>query len=173
MRKFIALLTVILMVFATLSFASVGLRVDNTPLGSVTDLQFDSGGTKGQNKAMSFDGSKLIFNLLNAGTGTSGAVSLGTGSASVDRGYSVTYKEIGTTKETGTVRDGLPGELITIIATEVGSAGIWVITSAESTTWLNIEFDSVGDAVSLLWANDTIGWIIFGNPSASVRYQTF
>jgi len=173
MRKYIAFMVIFLMTMVTPSFASVGIKVDNEPLGSATDLRFDSSGTGGTNKAFNYDGSRLRFLLMLAGTGTSGAVSLGTGNTNVERGYSITYKAIGTVIETGTIANGIPGEFITIRITEVGSNGSWILTSNASTTWDSIIFNAVGETISLLWLSDSVGWVIFGDTNATFSPSSF
>ncbi len=174
MREFIAVLVMCFVaISSTPSFAQVGVQVDNEKLGTISNIRYNTSGLAGVNKALNFNGSLLTFNLLQSGTGTSGAVSLGTGNQDVDRGYSLTYKEIGTTAETGFVNNGIPGELITITATIVGSGGRWTLTSNSSTTWNSIEFDARDDTVSLLWLSDSVGWIIFGPTDTTVRRSSF
>ncbi len=168
MRKFIVLLAMcFLAISSTPSFASVGVQVDNEKLGSATNLRFNTSGLAQKNKAMNFDGSTLTFNLLQSGTGTSGATSLGTGDQDVQRGYSITYKDIGSGAETGIIHRGLPGELITIRST-AGGGGTWTLTDSTSTTWNQIIFNAIDQTISLLYISDTVGWIQFGDASAIV-----
>jgi len=174
MRKVIMMLAMCFMaVCVTPSFASVGVKIDNAPLGVATDIRFNTSGLAGENTALSFDGSRLQFNLMLAGSGTSGATSLGTGNTDVQRGFSVVYKEIGTGSETGIIHNGLPGEMMTIIATEAGAGGRWTLTQCCSTTWVSITFNAANEDVSLIWLSNSVGWVIFGAPTANVVYESF
>ena len=175
MRKFIVLMAMCIMVISsTPSFAYVGIKLDNVGLGTATDLKFLSADQSGINKAFTFDGSLFKFNLLLAGTGTSGATSLGTGNTNVERGFSIVYKAIAASaNETGFIHNGLPGEIVTIIATEVGAAGDWTLSRGVSSggtsiTWDTIIFNAVDDAITLLYISDAVGWIQVGSASATV-----
>ena len=157
-------------VSSTPSFASVGIKVDNNQFGSATKLRFNTEPGTGTNKAFTFDGSQLTFNLVLAGAGTSGATSLGTGDGDVQRGFSITYKDIGTDTETGIIHRGLPGELITIRTTQDGG-GSWTLTDSTSITWNSIKFTAIDQSISLLYISDDVGWIQFGDASATVDIE--
>ncbi len=177
MRKFIALFTMCLsLMLVSPSFANTGLRIDNEPLGTVTNVRYNTSGLVGQDKSKSFDGSTLTYNLFLAGSGTSGAVSLTTSGLNVERGRSLVYKAIGTTVDEGIIHSGLPGEIIVIEATEVGSGGTWAIEPASTLTtqtWRWILFDAVGDKVTLLYTSTTIGWIIVAETGVVVQRASF
>ena len=168
MRKLIvALIMYFMIASAPTAFAQVGLQIDNTKLGTISTIRYNTSALAGQNKALGFDGSRLTFNLMQSGTGTSGATSLGTGDQDVQRGFSLTYKDIGSGAETGIIHRGLPGELITIIIT-ADSGGSWKLTDSTSTSWSEILFDTIDQTISLLYISDTVGWIQFGNTDAAV-----
>ncbi len=174
MRKYIAFMAVFIMAMVTPSFASVGVQVDNNKLGAAAKIRFNTSGLAQVNKALNFDGSTLQFNLMLAGTGTSGAVSLTADDGlNVERGYSVTYKAVGTTAEESFLHRGLPGEFTTIVATTVGSGGRWTLTDDTSTTWEEIVFDATDESISLLYISDSVGWVQVGDTDTTVVYGSF
>jgi hypothetical protein len=72
--------------------------------------------------------------------------------------------------------NGTPGQMVTIILGAVTS-GTWVITddgiapavfTMTKTGWDDITLDAALDSVTLLYVDDTIGWIIIGGNSVTV-----
>lgn len=77
-----------------------------------------------------------------------------------------------------TLANGTPGQMVTIMLTDNVSGGDWVITddgvSASvasallSTGWDDLTFDTDLDSITLLYVDDTYGWIIVGNNGVTV-----
>ena len=59
-----------------------------------------------------------------------------------------------------TLANGLPGQLVHIILVTDGGTG--TLTPATATGVATIIFADAGDRASLLYVNDTIGWIVLG-----------
>ncbi len=59
-----------------------------------------------------------------------------------------------------TLANGLPGQLLKIVLTTDGGDG--TLTPTTATGWATIVFGDAGDSATLLYVNDTIGWIILG-----------
>lgn len=68
-------------------------------------------------------------------------------------------KTTGSDAEALTLANGIPGQTLTINLVTDGN-GKGTLTPATSTWWATIEFDDAGDQVTLLYVNDTVGWII-------------
>jgi hypothetical protein len=74
---------------------------------------------------------------------------------------SVVTKTTGADAEALTIANGEIGQVVHIhVATDGGGDG--TLTPATSTGWATIVFADAGDRASLLYVNDTVGWIILG-----------
>jgi hypothetical protein len=62
--------------------------------------------------------------------------------------------------ETNTVANGVPGQMLNIYLTAKGGASS--ITPATLTGFATVELDTVGDQVTMMYVDDTVGWIIIG-----------
>lgn len=165
MRKLKAIIIMfLLLAFTSPSFASVGYKVDGSPLGAVTDLNFRSLGTAG-----TFDGSTLTFNLILAGTGNGGATSMTTTDTAVSTSYAISRKAIGVQVGlAGTLADGYPGQILTIFITTVAGSGTYVLTPTTKTGFTTLTFDAAKDQATLLFVNSTVGWILLSNTAVTV-----
>lgn len=64
--------------------------------------------------------------------------------------------------------DGTSGQVIVFIAADVMTNGSWIVTPVTSATISTITFDAVGETATLLYVDDTIGWIVIANEAATV-----
>lgn len=167
MRKLFSLLAIAaLLLSSTLSFASVGVRLNGTAVGSATDLNFVCG--TGTNSSVTADGSIYNINcsssLASTGVANGGAVSMATSDTAVPLAYSYIRKAInlaaGGVAQTGTLANGIPGEVKTIFITTVGASGVWTLTPTTATGFTSIKFTAAKDVASFMYVNDTVGWII-------------
>lgn len=62
--------------------------------------------------------------------------------------------------EANTLADGEPGQVLNIYMTT--AVGASTLTPATSTGWATIVLDTAGDQCTLLYVDDTVGWIIIG-----------
>lgn len=70
-------------------------------------------------------------------------------------------KTTGADAEALTLADGLPGQGLFIeLATDGGGDG--TLTPATATGWATIVFADAGDRASLVYIDDSIGWVIVG-----------
>jgi hypothetical protein len=107
-------------------------------------------------------------NLLAIGR-RGGASSMASSSTYIGTGglaYSVITKFIGgggglDSTGIGTVLpDGSPGQVISFIISGVQSGGSWKITPSRATGFISITLDTKGDVATLVYINDTVGWIV-------------
>ncbi|MEE9311620.1 MAG: hypothetical protein V3V10_04330 [Planctomycetota bacterium] len=77
----------------------------------------------------------------------------------VTHGYVI--KTTGGDAEALTLADGDPSQVLIINLTTDGG-GDGTLTPATSTGWATIVFADAGDQATLLYVNDTIGWVILG-----------
>jgi hypothetical protein len=70
-------------------------------------------------------------------------------------------KTTGGIAEALTLANGKRGQML-IIDLEVPSVGVGTLTPDTSTGWATIVFADAGDQATLLYVDDTIGWVILG-----------
>ena len=70
-------------------------------------------------------------------------------------------KTTGADAEALTLADGIPGQTLIINLTTDGG-GTGTLTPVTATGWATIVFADAGDQATLLYVDDTIGWIILG-----------
>jgi len=68
-------------------------------------------------------------------------------------------KTTGADAEAWTLANGIPGQTLTIHL-DVDGGGTGTLTPATSSNWSTIAFADAGDQATLLYVDDTIGWII-------------
>jgi hypothetical protein len=82
----------------------------------------------------------------------------------VSHGY--VAKTTGADAEALTLADGSPGQLLVVNLTTDGG-GDGTLTPATATGWATIVFADALDQATLLYVDDTIGWIILGAKGAA------
>lgn len=179
MRKLFCLAVVIalLLSIACPVFASVGYQKDGDNKGNASKIDFRGGYTD-------FDGSTVTF--YTNGYGDNGTTSVTTNVSSESNltsaalAYGVILKEDldSTSSVYVTLANGTPGQMLTIIMLAHTGTGDWVITDdyVDPTTgaalvnkgWDDLTFDTALDSITLLYLDDSIGWIIVGNNGVTV-----
>lgn len=75
--------------------------------------------------------------------------------------HPIVSKTTGADAEALTLADGVAGQVLKVIlATDGGGTG--TLTPSTSTGWATIVFADAGDQATLLYVDDTVGWIIVG-----------
>lgn len=181
MKKLFLFLTVIaLLVFCSPSFASVGVRVNGVMVGTATDININCG-APGNNLSLTPDGSIYNINcspnLINAGLGNAGYVSMASTVTAIPIGYSFIRKVIDSDGNSaftaGTLPNGYPGQILTIYAAGLSPSGAttggnYTITPTTATGFTSIKLSAVNDVVTFEYLNDTLGWVIVSwDPGAS------
>jgi len=75
--------------------------------------------------------------------------------------HPIVNKTTGADAEALTLANGVPGQALIINLTTDGG-GDGTLTPATATGWATIVFADAGDQATLLYVDDTIGWVIIG-----------
>lgn len=176
-KIFIAILCLIILT-PGLALSSVGVKDDGVTKGIATDINFTG------DSVVTMDGSvanvdtdmsttqtlsgSLTFrtNLLAIGYANGGVSEVVTGTTTLPVSYGMLKCVISTA--TKTLPDGTEGQLLHIYGYDRISGTLTIIATTSS-GWESIAFDANGDSVTLLYLDDTYGWIIVGaSPNTTV-----
>ena len=89
--------------------------------------------------------------------------------AAAQLAYAVIQKRIGgaggldETNGGTRLANGTPGQVISLIAIYREGSGTWIITPATKTGFSTITMDAVGEHATLLYVDDTLGWVLQGS----------
>lgn len=93
------------------------------------------------------------------------AVTGGTTSAADSLAIPITHSYVGKTTggdaEALTLADGVPGQILTI-ALETDGGGTGTLTPTTASGFVSIAFADAGDIATLMYVDDTVGWVILG-----------
>jgi hypothetical protein len=168
--------------FANVALAAVSVKESGTDEGKVEYLDFDDGFTVtvDENEAevdIDRTGDWLFQTYLYAMGRGNAASSLASSATNIDA-WSVPYVFIrksiggdsGLDETDGGTRlpNGYDGQVIVFYIGSCMTDGSWIVTPVTRTGFDYITFDAVGETVTLLYVNDTIGWIIIANEGATV-----
>ena len=163
-RYIAAFLAALLLALSPSAYAGVAVTKDGVPFVEATSIDFTGIGS-----TLTTDGSKAAFNLILAGAANGGATSMTTTDTAVSVSYSYVKKALGIQVGlAGTLADGKPGQLLTIAITERAGSGTFILTPTTKTGFASLTFDAVGDSVTLLFVNSTVGWVVISNTSTTV-----
>ena len=175
MRKRILILTVLvgfLLALPVIGFAAVGLKHDTTSKGQIHDIIATGPATDGVNVTGGTWTIPIVDkNLFAMGAGTSGATSMTTSDLTVPNGYNYVRKALAADAaySAGILPNGKPGELKTIHITEDLGSITYTVTPDTSTGFASIGFDAVGEVATLLYVDDTTGWVLAASTNATVN----
>lgn len=179
MKKMFSLLAIaMLLLTSSISFASVGVRLNGTTVGTATDINFVCG--TGTNGAVTNDGSIYNLNcsstLAATGIANGGATSQASTTVALMTSYSYVRKVIPSNGDpaftAGTLANGIPGQTLTVFVAGLSPSGAttggnYTITPVTSTGFTSIKLTAVKDTVTFLYVDDTYGWVII-NSSGTV-----
>lgn len=152
MRKLIVVFMAIL--FATPSFAAVGIWKNGVPQGTATDIELTGAGWTN-------NGSRWTFPIAITGSANGGSASMTTTDTAVSTSYALVKKQIGVQSGlAGTLADGSDGQILTVFITARAGSGTFVLTPTTRTGYASITFDAAAEHATLLYVNDTVGWIV-------------
>lgn len=165
------LLVAMLLLLGTPAFASVGIKVNGESAGQATNLNLITTDTAADLK----DGN--VWNitlpssdLVAAGTAEGDATSMTTGDLAVPVAYAYVRKAISADSafSAGTLANGIPGQILQIEITAVSGSGVFNLTPTTKTGFKYVRFNAAKDTATLLYVNDTIGWVIVAQNSLDV-----
>ena len=116
-----------------------------------------------------WDSGKFSAGLIGSGYSGGGATEMPTGILACPLNYSLVKKTYSNgTNEAGTLADGIQGQIIKIVITCVNATGSYKLTPTTKTGFTSITFDARGDQATLLFLDNTNGWIIIGETGTVV-----
>lgn len=109
--------------------------------------------------------------LIRAGINSGGATSATTLDTAISTSYSIVDKEIASDPlfQTGTLANGVPGQVLTIRVTVIENNGTFTLTPSTAYGFTSLVFEAVNDLVTLLYVDDTVGWIIISQESVQTE----
>lgn len=170
-KLFSVLMLIALLLTSSVSFASVGVRLNGVPMGSATDINFVCG--TGTNGVVTSDGG--IYNigcsssLAASGIANGGAVSQTSSTAALSTSYAYVRKVITSNSDAlytaGTLANGIPGQVLTVFVAGISPSGAttggnYTITPTTSTGFTSVKLTAVKDFATMLYVDDTIGWVL-------------
>ena len=172
MRKFFVFV-VIALLCSSVAFASVGIKKDGDIEGNATYIDIRAGLSE-------FSGNTVSLYANGYRDGVTTNVSGESNLVSAALAYGVILKSgLDTTSDVkSALANGTPGQMLTIVMTVApASTGDWFVTNTgissnvftmTTTGWSSIEFDAAYESVTLLYVDDTYGWIIVGAQGVAV-----
>ena len=174
MKKLFAIvLTVALLFSASSVFASVGYKKDGVDVGAAADINIVSGLSELSGSVVN-----LYANGYKSGVTTNVSSESNLTSAALAYGVIKKVCPDSTADVQVALANGTSGQMLTIIVTTAAAgAGDWIITddgiapgvfTMTKTGWDDIAMDTANEMVTLLYLDDTYGWIIVGISGAAV-----
>ena len=168
MKKILSCLA-LLVLLASPVFASVGINVNGTTIGTAGNI-YVTCPTGASEYIDGFNYSATCSSTLVAdGTYNGGYTSLGT----IDSGISLTQVMVekaiqgtsgGTTADT--LPNGTPNQMFTILI-GTASSGSWTVTPTTSGAFASIVYNTQGQRTTFLYVNSTVGWIVLSNDAGN------
>lgn len=170
MKKILSALFAFMLV-SQFVFASVGLKTNGTPSGASADINIINTSSTTSTWSDGFQLSIPVLdpNLFSAGTGNGGAVSQVSLTTAVSVSAAFVRKVIPSNADAaftaGTLANGKPGQILTVYVSGLSpsgatSGGNYTITPTTTTGFTSVKLTAVNDAVTFLYVNDTVGWVI-------------
>lgn len=113
---------------------------------------------------------KISAGLIGSGFTGSGATDMASGSTTMPLNYSLVKKTYSNTvSETGTLANGAQGQIIHIVIDCSNGSGSYTLTPAIATGFSSVSINALGDSVTLLFLDNTNGWVIIGSSGATIN----
>jgi hypothetical protein len=191
--KYRNMITAILIVALIFAFATANATVYNWGEGDLfralkavfgtTSDGHNHDGTNSRLLGTTASNPTFATNVVAAGhkAGVTTSVSTASGIDSAALAYGVIQFSAGTTK-TIDIDAGVPGQMITLKAADAGvnvtiNPSLYAIPNTAHTGWATIQIASPGTGylgmdkyITLLWLDDTTGWVIASNNGCTVTY---
>ena len=108
---------------------------------------------------------QLPYDFIHAGPDRGGVSTMVSGTLAIPVSYSVVLMQVGSAMPR-TLANGLAGQILTIVVSTGTSTT--VLTPTTKTGFTTISFNAVADSVTLLYIDDTIGWLVIGQNSVTI-----
>ena len=166
MIKFI--IVALLMIMPAVAFASVATDDIDGYVGEATSITFEG-------QEVTFDGSKVTVLANGHKEGVTQNVSTESNLLAAALAYGVIDMRAGSAKSIA-LANGTPGQMVTIVLTTYDYKTVTITNDQVSpavftmtkTGWDDVALNSSLDSVTLLYVDDTIGWVIIGNNGCTV-----
>lgn len=171
MRKcLVAIMVIALLLSSSIAYASVGYKKDGADVGNATTLDL-----RATHSALT--GSVVTFyaNGYKDGVTTNSSQESNLDSAALAYGVILLLGD--SNSKSISIANGSEGQVITIIMSEYSPYTITLTddqvasSTVTKTGWDDIAFDARGDMITLLYVDDTYGWIIIGNNGCTVTTE--
>ncbi len=107
--------------------------------------------------------------LMGTGYINGGATDMPSGITAIPLNYSLVKKTYANgVNEVGTLANGLPGQVIKIVIPWAHASGSYKLTPTTKTGFSSITFAERGDQATLLYLDNTNGWIIVGETGTTI-----
>lgn len=117
-----------------------------------------------------WDSGKFSAGLIGTGYIGGGATDMPSGITAVPLNYSLVKKTYANgVNESGTLVDGILGQVIKIVIDCVNTSGNFVLTPTTKAGFTSLTFAEKGDQATLLFLDNTNGWIIIGETGVTVN----
>jgi hypothetical protein len=160
----VAVVIALLLSLAVISEASVGYKKDGAPSGNAANIDFDSTCT-------SFDGSTVTLYANGYKGGVTTNVSSESNLTSAALAYGFVQFVAGTAK-TICIYAGTPGQMLTLLGCATTTITIdqraYPVVAGAHTGWNSIALTNQSQSVTLLYYDDSVGWVIVGNAGATL-----
>lgn len=131
-------------------------------------------GTDSRRMGETTENPTFATNVVASGhkTGVTTNVSTESNLTSAALGYGVIAMQGNIAAKNITIASGVKGQMVTIYMSQYNGANITIgdftATPITKTGWSTIVFSAVNQKVTLLWLDDTYGWVLVGQPTAGV-----
>lgn len=161
-KLFSSIALIAIMLFCSVSFASVGVNLNGSPLGAATDVNVVCGsGTLSTPLQGSLLNLSCSPNLATSGIANGGATSMATSDTAVPTSYA--FVRAASANDPAfvnkTLANGIPGQVLTFFLASKGSQNL-TITPATATGITSVTLTAAKAEVVFMYINDTIGWIL-------------
>ncbi len=166
MRKLINsfLLLLIIFCFCIVPVYARDWKIDEAVLGNNRWVVDSNGNLEAQGNY------KITYhtNLLATGIANGDSTSMSSATTTVPITYKYVRKDVNSVNQTCTLANGFEGQMLTIYVYHVWDSGVMTLTPATRTGFRSLTFNAAGDFVTLLYINDTIGWVITALNSVTI-----
>ncbi len=109
--------------------------------------------------------------LQSTGTAIAPATSLTSTQVAIPVSYCYVQKAVANDDNylAGTLENGTKGQLLTIFITENSGGKNFVVTPTTTTGFTSLTFDAAKDQATLLYIDDTTGWVLLSSTSVTVQ----